>query len=389
MKPIMFPGILSSRYLAALGRARLAGFGAAVLVGLSACSSPAKFEPAPLAPPVALVGVDRAWTAQVGASVATLTPVAAGGRVFVAGGNGTVAALDAGSGKDIWRVDLRTSLAAGVGSDGQTAAVITKDNELVALADGRELWRVRLPARSFTAPLVAGARVFVLTADRSVTAFDGRSGARLWTQARPGEPLVLGQSGVLLAVGDTLVAGLSARMTGINPLNGAIQWEALVASSRGTNEVERLVDLVGSVSRQGDNVCARAFGAAVGCVDTSRGSVVWSKPARGATGVHGDDRMVFGTESDGRVIAWQRATGERSWEVERLKYRDLTSPLAVGRVVVVGDSTGLVHLLSREDGSEMNRLSTDGSPVIGAPVLAGQLLLVQTRNGGVYAWRPQ
>ena len=44
---------------------------------------------------------------------------------------------------------------------------------------------------------------------------------------------------------------------------------------------------------------------------------------------------------------------------------------------------------SREDGSEMTRLSTDGSPILAAPVLAGDALVVQTRNGGVYAWRPQ
>ena len=389
MKTIMPQGNGFSLQLATRGRLLLSGLGLAAAIGLSACSSPAKFEPAPLAPPAALLGANLAWSTQVGTSGTSLTPLATAGRVFVAGASGTVAALDADTGKDVWRVDLRTGISAGVGSDGQTAAVITQTNDLVAIADGRELWRVRLPARAFTAPLVAGQRVFVLTADRSVTAFDGRTGARLWSQARPGEPLVLGQSGVLLAVGDTLVAGLSARLTGLNPLNGTIRWEALVASARGTNEVERLVDLVGTVSRQGDSVCARAFGAAVGCVDTSRGAVVWSKPARGSTGVHGDDRMVFGTESDGRVVAWQRASGERSWEIERLKYRELTSPLAVGRVVAIGDSKGLVHLLSREDGSEMNRLSTDGSPIVGAPVLAGQTLVVQTRNGGVYGWRPQ
>lgn len=372
-------------------RRRLAlGWGAALLVGLVGCSSgPTKFEPKPLAPPAALIGANLVWSTQIGTSDTSLTPATVAKRVFVASALGSVVALDANTGKDIWRVDIGAPIAAGVGSDGQTAAVITKNNELVALSDGRVLWRVQLSARSFTAPLVAGQRVFVLTADRSVSAFDGRSGVKLWSQSRPGEPLVLGESGVLLAVGDTLVAGLSARLTGLNPLNGSIRWESLVASARGTNEVERLVDLVGTVSRVGDNVCVRAFGAAVGCVDAARGTLVWSKPARGSTGLGGDERQVFGTESDGRVIAWARANGERGWEVDRLKYRDLTAPLAVGRVVVIGDAQGFVHLLSREDGSDMNRLTTDGSAVVGAPVLAGQTLLVQTRKGGVYAWRPQ
>lgn len=365
---------------------------AALVLGtllLAACSSNPKPEPTPLPPVAALLGTQMVWTAQVGASPATATPVVVGGRVYLAGGAGTVVAIDAETGRDVWRTSLATPLATGVGSDGDTAAVITRDNSLVALSSGQERWRVQLPAQVFTAPLVAGKRVFVVTAERTVLAYDGATGARLWTQSRPGEPLVLRQGGVLLAVGDTLVVGLSGRLTGLNPQNGAVRWEAPIATARGTNEVERLVDLVGPVSRVGDSVCARAYSAAVGCVDAVRGGVAWTQVGRGATGLGGDEQLVFGTESDGRVRAWQRTSGTAAWTSERLKYRELSAPLAVGRVVAVGDGGGFLHLLSREDGSELTRLTTDGSAVIGSPVVAGQVLVVQTRNGGVFAWRPQ
>ncbi len=381
----------TTRLSSAPWRRALATAGLVLAAGLlAACSSSAKKpQPTPLSPVAALMGTQLAWSAQVGESRASLVPVVAAGKAFVAGNAGTVAAIDVATGKDVWRLNLGTQIAAGVGSDGQTASVITGNNQLVAMADGKEIWRVRLLARSYTAPLVAGGRVFVLSADRTVTAFDGSNGARLWSQTRPAEPLVLSQTGALLALGDTLVAGLSGRVIGLNPLNGAVRWEAAIATSRGTNEVERLVDIVGPVSRIGNSICARAYSAAVGCVDGSRGGTVWTRAAQGVTGVHGDDGLVFGSESDGRFQAWQRATGEPAWSIDRLKYRGLSAPLALGRVVAVGDSAGLVHLISREDGSEMTRLTTDGSPILAAPVLAGDALLVQTRNGGVYAWRPQ
>jgi len=57
--------------------------------------------------------------------------------------------------------------------------------------------------------------------------------------------------------------------------------------------------------------------------------------------------------------------------------------------VVVGDNTGLVHLLSREDGSPLNRLSTDGSAIAAAPVVAGDTLVVVTQKGGVFGFRPE
>ncbi len=382
--------ICTTRFSMTSWRRALPVVGLAAVVMLSACSSSNKKpQPAELPPVAALMGTQVAWSAQVGESHASLAPLFVAGKVFAAGNSGTVAAIDATTGKDAWRLDLKTPIAAGVGSDGQTAAVVTRNNQLVAIGNGDELWRVRLPARSFTAPLVAGGRVFVLTADRVVTAFDGKTGARLWSQSRPAEPLVLSQTGALLAVGDTLVAGLAGRITGLNPDNGAVRWEAPIATSRGTNEVERLVDIVGPVSRIGSSICARAYSAAVGCVDANRGSVTWTRAALGTTGVHGDDRLVFGSEADGKFQAWQRSSGEPAWSIDRLKYRGLTAPLALGRVVAVADSRGLVHLISREDGSEMTRLTTDGSPILAAPVLAGDALVVQTRNGGVFAWRPQ
>jgi outer membrane assembly lipoprotein YfgL len=266
---------------------------------------------------------------------------------------------------------------------------VTRDNELVVLEAGREVWRQKLLAQGFTAPLVAGGRVFVLAADRSVTAFDAQSGRKLWNQQRPGESLVLRQAGVLLAVGDTLVAGLAGRLVGMNPFNGTIRWESPIASPRGTNDIERLVDLVGRVSRDGDVVCARAFQAAVGCVDAARGKLLWAKPAVGSIGIHGDDKFVFGAEGDGKLVAWRRADGERVWASERLRYRTLTAPLVVGRSVAVGDDTGLVHLLSREDGSALTRLSTDGSAIVASPVLAAGTLVVVTRNGGIFGFKPE
>ena len=361
-----------------------------LVASLAACSSSKKPQPAELPPVVAVVGVRPAWNAQLGQVNFPLDTSVNGTTVTVAGGDGTVVAIDAQTGRDVWRVALGSPLSAGVGSDGKMAAVVTKSNEVVAIEGGRELWRQKLPAQVYTAPFVAGGRVFVLAADRSVSALDGQTGRKLWTQQRPGnEPLILRQPGVLLAVGDTLLVGLSGRLVGLNPANGSVRWEAPIATPRGTNDVERLVDLVGSVSRRGNEVCARAFQMAVGCVDATRGTVVWTKAANGFEGVGGDDTLVFGTEGDGKVVAWKRTDGERAWSTDRLQYRQLTSPLALGRSVVVGDSTGLVHLLSREDGSALNRLSTDGSAIVAAPVAAGDTLVVVTQKGGVFGFRPE
>lgn len=364
---------------------------AASLAGCSLWSGGGSAKPAPadLGANVAVLGVRQAWTARVGNVAGLPLDVhALGNVVTVASSDGVVAAIDARTGGDVWRTTLGEPLSAAVGSDGKSAAVVSRNNALIVLEAGRERWRETLAAQVFTPPLVAGGRVFVLSADRSVSAYDATTGRRLWAQQRPGEALVLRQAGVLLAVGDTLVVGLSGRLVGLNPDNGSVRWEAPLASPRGTNDVERLVELVGRTSKVGDSVCARSFQAAVGCVNTARGSVAWTQPASGAEGVHGDADALFGVESNGTVLAWRRSDGSRLWGVDRLKHRKLTAPLLLGRSVVIGDDTGLVHLLSRTDGSPLNRIATDGSGIAAAPAVAADTLVVVTRNGSIYGFRP-
>lgn len=362
---------------------------AALAAVLAACSGASKPMPKDLGANIGLIGVKTAWSAQLGAMESSAQPHVVGSQVLVASSKGMVTALQGETGNVAWQLDVGTPLVSGVGSDGQTAAVMSEAGELIALSSGKVLWKQRLGALGLTPPLVAGARIFTLSADRTVTAFDATSGQRLWQLQRSSDPLVLGQAGVLLAVGDTLVVGVAGRLLGLNPLNGASRWEAPVAVSRGTNEVERLVDLVAGVSRLQANVCVRSFQAAVACVDATKGTMVWNKPAAGTTGLGGDAEYVFGTEADSKLIAWSRVTGERLWVSEALRWRGLGTPLAVGQTLVVGDNTGVLHFLSRTDGAPMDRATTDGSAILGVPVLVGKTLIAVTQKGGVFAFRPE
>ncbi len=363
---------------------------ALVLVALlAACSGTPKAKPAELAANPALLGVRQAWSVRIPAVSFPLAADVSGDIVTVASSDGTVVSIDARAGRETSRANAGAPLAAGVGSDGTLSAVVTTNNELVALQNGKVLWKQRLSAQAFTAPLVAGRRVFVQTADRSVSAWDGQSGRRLWLQQRTSENLVLRKSGVLIAVGDTLVAGLGGRLVGVNPANGISRWESPIAAPRGTNDVERLVDLTGTVSRVGDVVCARAYYANVGCVDAQRGQLLWSKAAVGSEGLSGDERFVYGTEADGSVTAWRRADGERAWQTSTFKNRDLTAPLALGRSLVIGEGTGSLLFVSREDGSLLARVAPDGSAIAVSPVLAGNTVVVVTANGGVFGYRPE
>ncbi len=359
----------------------------ALVLAVAGCAAD-KPKPAPLETVVPKIAARQVWTTGIGRIDFPLVPAVHDGVFHVAAGNGDVLALQADSGAVLWRVNAGAALSAGVGSDGRYTSVVTRGNDVVTFDSGREIWRKRVPSAVVTPPLVAGERVFVMGVDRAVHAFDAIDGRRLWVYTKPGDPLTLAQASVILPYRNNLLVAQAQRLTALDPLRGTVLWEVPLASPRGSNEVERLADLIGPASRVGDRICARAFQSAVGCADASRGALLWSRNAGGAQAVASSAEYVFGGDASDRITAWRASTGDVVWQSEKLLYRGLSGALAVGPSVVFGDSEGYLHFLEASTGELQLRLATDGKPVVGAPALSGTTLLVTTQAGGLFAFRP-
>lgn len=364
----------------------LLAFAAACLAGCS--SGPEKPKPTPLEEVAPKIAGRVVWKTRLGSVSPTTTMAVNADLVTIALKDGSVVTLESESGQERWRADADAKLSSGAGSDGRFASVVTVDNELVTFDRGKQIWRARLGSRVVTPPLVAGERVFVQGVDRAVHAYDALDGRKLWVQQRQGDPLTLSQPSVLMPFKNTLLTGQGSKLAGLDPLLGSVRFEVGMASPRGTNEVERLADLVGPAGRTGDVVCARAFQAAVACVNAERGSLLWSKTFGGYQGVASDEQYVFAADASDRVTAWRAVNGDVAWTSEKFMHRGLSTPLSVGRTVVFGDSEGYVHFMSRDDGTPLLRIATDGEPIVGAPVRSGSTIVVLTAGGSVYAFRP-
>jgi outer membrane assembly lipoprotein YfgL len=361
----------------------VAVLGAALVAG---CSSDAP-KPTPLDPDPHKIAGRQVWKM----SFSDFGPqgISVVGKTFViAGRNGNFAAVDAESGREQWHAST-DRLSAGVGSDGRFTALVTRDGDLVVFDGAKESWRRHVESAVVTAPFVAGERVFVLGVDRSVIAFDAIDGKKIWQYAHPGDALTLAQAGVLTSYKDTLLVGQGARLTALDPLHGTVRWEVPVASPRGTNEVERLADLVGPAARVGSVYCVRAFENGIGCVDAERATALWSINGGGNQAVAADEDFVVSADGSDRITARRRTSGESVWSSDKFQNRHLSGALAVGKTIVFGDIEGWVHFLDRTTGEPLLRLPTDGSPVVGTPVVSGTTIAVTTADGGVFAFRPE
>lgn len=369
------------------GRASLGPLvGLAMVAVLAGCES-TKPPPTPLQPVVAQASDRVVWKGRVGSVRAPLGVATTPSLAVAASSDGQVTAFDAQTGAVKWTGRVPGKLSAGVGSDGRYAGVVTDDNQLIVLDAGAVKWQSTLPTRVVTAPLVAGERVFVLGLDRSVTAFDVRDGRKLWELRRPGDPLALAQPGVLQPVQDVLLAGIGPKLTALDSVRGTVRQEWAIATPRGTNDVERLADLVAPVARSADTVCVRAYQATVTCLRVTDGRTAWTRPAPGYAGVAVAASIVAGADASDRITGWKLGDGAPAWSNQTLLYRELSAPGATDKALVFGDREGWVHFLSPADGRVLQRVATDGSAITTSPRMAGRTLIVTTRDGGVFGIR--
>ena len=328
------------------------------------------------------------WTSQIGkAGVYAFTPALAENSLFVAAADGALARIDAVTGRDLWRIKTGLDLSAGVGSDGAFVAVgAAKGVLLVYDGAGKALWRAQASSEILSVPVVGQGLVVMRSVDNRITAFDARSGVQKWSVLRTLPALTLRNApGLVISGANVIVAQAGGKLLALTLASGLPRWEAVLGEPRGATELERVTDIANTPVLFEKDVCAVSYQGRVGCYDAASGAARWSKELSSSVGVAVDQRFVFTADEKGAVAAFSREGGQSAWKNDKLAYRGLSSPLSYGRAVVVGDYQGFIHFLSREDGAFIGRVSTDGSPIISVPVIAGTNLIFQSQSGTVTA----
>jgi outer membrane protein assembly factor BamB len=347
-------------------------------------------EMAPLPPLTDSIAVSALWQANIGNSEqAVFDPAVAGGSVYAAAFDGAITRLDAASGKQLWRISAGERLTGGVGSDGKMVAVGSGKGEVLAFdANGTALWKTQVSSEVLAAPQVADDVVVVRSADGRIFGLDAKDGKRKWYYQRATPALtVRSPAGISVYRGVAYAGFAGGKLVAINLDNGAVRWEATVALPRGTTELERVTDVIGVPVVSEREVCAVAYQGRIGCFDLATGQAAWGREMSSTSGLSLDARYAFVSDDKGAVHALDRIGGTSLWKQDKLRLRNLSAPLALGRELVVADIQGYVHLLARDSGAFVGRVATDGSPVSTNPVLLPNGgFLVQTRNGGLYAF---
>ena len=365
-----------------------------VATALVACSGSSRVrKPAELVSVTNQFDLQPVWSTSVGSSETfNFHPVVAGDAVYAASHRGNLAKIDLATGNKVWEVSVPERLAIGPGSDGRvTVAVSIKGNVYAYDDSGKPLWNVNVGSEVLSEPVVAGGVVVIRALDNRFIGLDTQTGVRKWIYQRQQSALSLRVGyGMLPINNEVIVTGFAGGRFGMIAMaNGGLVWETPVSFPKGFSEIERLNDVTAKPSMQGDIICAVSYQGRIGCGQARTGNLLWFKDYSSYTGTAQGTELVFSANEKSYVTAFVTKDGTQAWENTQLTFRDVGEPLAVGRVLLMGDAQGYVHAFSQANGEMVARIRHDSSPISAAPIAVGGLILIQSQGGKIAAYSPK
>ena len=381
-------------------RQALGGAVLASTLAISGCSAISGFlsdddnepQPAALEELETALGIDTLWrtraTSGEGGRRLELRPAATGGRVFVAGHDGDVAAYDSGNGTRLWRVDTGISISGGPGAGFDVVVVGSDGGEVVALsgADGAVVWRAPVSSEVLSAPAVGDGVVVVRTGDGKLFGIDANNGDRLWVHDRTVPVLTLRGTGAPVIAGGIVVAGFdSGHLVAVSLADGELLWEAQAATPAGRTELERLVDIDADPVVSDGIVYVASYQGNVATYELTTGRRGWRREMSSGAAMGVGPSLLFVTDAEGHVWALDRSSGSSPWRQDGLALRGTTGPVGAGNHVVVGDFEGYVHWLSVDDGGFAARARVGGA-VHASPTVADGAVFILSARGELTAF---
>jgi len=352
--------------------------------------------PSPLVEFASTAKVASLWSHTAGkpdeAYLTSLRPAVSGGKVYIAGSNGQISALDAKTGNTLWSHNAGTRLGGGPGVGNGLVVTGTRDGEVIALkaTDGKEAWRSKVTSEVLSVPSAADGVVVVRTIDGRIFGLSALDGKRLWTHDRTVPVLTLrGSSSPVLYKGLVIYGSDSGRLTALSLKEGFPLWEKSIAFPSGRSELDRIVDIDGDPLVMDDIVYVASYQGSIVAIDIKTAKAIWKRSFSSFNGMSTDSKNLYITDDQGNVWALDRNSGASIWKQDKLLNRQVSGPGVVGGHVIVGDFEGYLHWLSVDDGRFVARVKADNTGISALPISDGRQIYSYSKGGTLTALSAQ
>ena len=289
----------------------------------------ARFLDANLKPPFR-----KLWTFSKGHGLIEFQPVLANRRLYYVNNGGADFAVDAKTGKKLWRrkvASLNASSPAWSGGRIFIATLTPGTIQCLSAKNGKVIWKKALPSRAESSPIVVNGVVYFGSEDGTVYAYKAKNGRKVWTYHASGAV----KAGLAYSNGKLYFGDYSGQVTALQAKNGARVW------STGTSGA--------SFNRSGHFYSTPAV-------------------AFGRVYVGNTDSFVYSFVASSGQLAWRHTTGGYVYAAPAVG-----TATRVGPTVFIGSYDGNFYALDAKSGG-VRWSHRDGGKISGAPTVVGNVV---------------
>lgn len=321
-----------------------------------------------------------------------LTPVWKNDLIYTAGHNGEVTAINLNNGKKVWRQSYENlTFSSNLALTGNFLYLGTDGAEVVKLdkTNGQLIWSKPVPSTIIAAPRASNNEIFAKTIDGQITALNTQTGEAVWNYQQTLPSLTLRDASDPVLSNQTLFVGFAnGVLMAFDPASGNVLWSKQVSLPEGKTDVERMADVAAAPKIAEGVVYAATYQGKLTAFNLQTRDTFWSINASTYNDFVLADGMIYLGDTQGNIIAIDAKTGTTLWKQTALLYRHLTAPTYIGHnQLAIADQEGYLHILNTKDGHFVARINVDSSGVIAAPIYANGLVIVQSNDGRLYAYK--
>jgi outer membrane protein assembly factor BamB len=351
----------------------------------------------------------------------TAPPIVAGGLVYVMDAQSHLFAFDARTGEAAWDkslipmdlanagrrwfqfvrgpgVNTTKGFGGGIAFDNGKIFATTGWGTVVALdaKTGSEIWSVRTIVPVHSAPVVAENRVYIITEENQAQALDVNDGRVLWEHRGTVESASILGSASVGVIGDTVIVPYSSgELFALRAQNGTQAWTDTLSRNANVTALTVINDIAGRPVIDRNMVFAVSHSGTMAAINLRSGTRAWTRNIAGIQTplVAGD--YVFVVSTEGQVVCMNRGDGRVRWTSQLPAFADpddredpivWSGPVMVSNILVLISSNGMAQLLSPYTGQKLGETAMPDGTFI-APVVANGMMYVLTNEAELVALR--
>ncbi|MDF7666680.1 outer membrane protein assembly factor BamB [Orbaceae bacterium ESL0727] len=345
--------------------------------------------------------IQKIWSNSTSGNVAIyslLGPINYDNAVYAASRSGQVKAIDLSTGGTLWNVDLSNSslfrsqtglFSGGVSVDDKYVYVASERAVAYAIdrMNGKLVWEKPVKGEVLARPVPTEDKVIIHTANGYLQGLNRDTGEALWDTALEVPALSLrGNSTPVVAHGAAILGDDNGHVNAFFVKDGQPIWQQRISQPSGSTEIAKLNDVDMTPVIEGNVAYVIGYNGNIAALDLSNGQIVWRKELGSTHSFAVSNDKLFVVDQDDNVLSVAKKGGAILWKNADFLHRQLTDPVIYQNYIVFGDFEGYLYWLNSENGTVVAKTQVSSSGLISKPLVVGNRLIVQAKNGDIYAF---